>query len=113
KNHLLKYGTCENCTSWKMDTGETWGKEYQFTNYTQNTTAESAVEIVSVGSWRPSDGPSMTDELFLHISHGFRGKNLPLVSFHNPPWQILQFNESGVVTEYRGLVFDIIKRTFT
>ncbi|KAJ8957248.1 hypothetical protein NQ318_007812 [Aromia moschata] len=92
-----------------MDTSETWGKEYQFASSSQNTSVSSSVEIIPVGSWRPSDGPSMSDELFLHISHGFRGMNLPLVSFHNPPWQILKINESGSVTEYTGLVFDIIK----
>ncbi|KAJ8961600.1 hypothetical protein NQ314_005917, partial [Rhamnusium bicolor] len=109
KKHLLKYGTCDNCTCWQMKTGETWGKEYQFSNLSHNSSSESLIDIISVGAWRPSDGPSMTDELFVHISHGFRGKNLPLVSFHNPPWQILKTNESGDVTEYKGLVFDIIK----
>lgn len=79
---MVKHGTCDNCTYWKMKTGETWGKEYQLSNYFNNSAVESVVEILPVGTWRPSDGPSMTDELFLHIAHGFRGKNLPVVSFH-------------------------------
>lgn len=30
--------------------------------------------------------------------------------FQNPPWQILKVNNSGEVTEYSGLVFDIMKQ---
>ncbi|XP_018576793.1 ionotropic receptor 93a isoform X2 [Anoplophora glabripennis] len=109
KKHLARHGTCDNCTFWRMSTGETWGKEYQLANYFKNSEIQSVIEILPVGTWRPSDGPSMNDELFLHVAHGFRGKTLPVVSFHNPPWQILKINESGEVTEYTGLVFDIIK----
>lgn len=59
-----------------MQTGETWGREYQ-----QNT-SNSNSEMIPVGSWRPIEGASMTDELFPHVSQGFRGKILPLVTFH-------------------------------
>lgn len=58
-----------------MKTGDTWGREYQ-----QNVTDSGG--LISVGNWRPSDGPSMSDELFPHIVHGFRRRNLPLVTFH-------------------------------
>ncbi|KAJ8914261.1 hypothetical protein NQ315_003626, partial [Exocentrus adspersus] len=87
-NYLLnrvfqtKYGTCDNCTFWKMKTGETWGKEYHLLNDFSSNVPNSLIDILAVGTWRPSDGVSMTDELFPHISHGFRGRNLPVVSFH-------------------------------
>ncbi|XP_060523883.1 ionotropic receptor 93a isoform X1 [Cylas formicarius] len=105
KKYLVDLGACDNCTKWTLQTSETWGREYQ----TQDYQSDSIAEILPVGTWRPSDGPSMKDELFPHIAHGFRGKNLPFVSFHNPPWQILKTNQTGDVVEYGGLVFDIIK----
>ncbi|XP_030750228.1 ionotropic receptor 93a [Sitophilus oryzae] len=105
KKYLTDYGVCDNCTTWKFETGETWGREYLDSIRSEHSIAE----ILQVGSWRPSDGPTMSDELFPHISHGFRGKTLPVVSFHNPPWQILKVNESGDVIEYSGIVFDIMR----
>ncbi|XP_076250648.1 ionotropic receptor 93a isoform X2 [Rhynchophorus ferrugineus] len=105
KKYLVDYGVCDNCTKWKFETGETWGREYLENNRADNSIAE----ILSVGTWRPSDGPTMTDELFPHVSHGFRGKILPVVSFHNPPWQILRLNDTGDVVEYSGIIFDIMK----
>ncbi|KAF7278271.1 hypothetical protein GWI33_008627 [Rhynchophorus ferrugineus] len=105
KKYLVDYGVCDNCTKWKFETGETWGREYLENNRADNSIAE----ILSVGTWRPSDGPTMTDELFPHVSHGFRGKTLPVVSFHNPPWQILRLNDTGDVVEYSGIIFDIMK----
>ncbi|RZC40297.1 glutamate receptor ionotropic, delta-2, partial [Asbolus verrucosus] len=105
KSYLLQYGECDNCTSWLMKTGDTWGREYQ-----QNSSnSDNVPELISVGNWRPSDGPSLSDELFPHIVHGFRKRNLPLVSFHNPPWQIIKLNDSGSIMEYTGLIFDLIK----
>lgn len=67
-----------------MKTAETWGKEYQQQQQKQQNNGDSvsAIDILHVGSWRPSDGPSMSDELFPHIVHGFRGMNLPMISFH-------------------------------
>ncbi|XP_015840718.1 ionotropic receptor 93a isoform X1 [Tribolium castaneum] len=102
KTFLLQRGQCDNCTSWLMKTGDTWGREYQ-----QNGTDSGG--LISVGNWRPSDGPSMSDELFPHIVHGFRKRNLPIVTFHNPPWQIIRSNESGAVSEYAGVIFELIK----
>ncbi|XP_066259282.1 ionotropic receptor 93a-like [Euwallacea similis] len=103
QSYLTKYGKCDNCTQWKLEAGETWGKEYL------NREELSGVDLISVGTWRPSDGPRMTDALFPHIAHGFRRSKLPLVSFHNPPWQILITNASGDVVEFKGVVFDVIK----
>ncbi|KAK5650424.1 hypothetical protein RI129_001453 [Pyrocoelia pectoralis] len=103
KKHILNYGVCDNCTRWKIEAGETWGKEYE------KRGLRTEDKLINVGTWRPSDGPCLQDELFPHIAHGFRRKNLPMISYHNPPWQILRLNENGTVIEYGGLVFDIIK----
>ncbi|KAL1505744.1 hypothetical protein ABEB36_005237 [Hypothenemus hampei] len=103
QKYLTEYGSCNNCTKWKLEAGETWGREYQ-------TPGENSIaDIQLVGTWRPSDGPSMTDVLFPHIAHGFRSITLPLVSFHNPPWQILVTNSSGEVIGFQGIVFNIIE----
>ncbi|XP_050293416.1 ionotropic receptor 93a [Anthonomus grandis grandis] len=103
KKYLMQSGSCDNCTKWKFETGETWGREYQVME-----TDESVAQILSVGTWRPSDGATLVDELFPHVTQGFRRKTLPLVSFHNPPWQILKTNASGDVVEFGGIVFKII-----
>lgn len=76
QNYLSKYGICDNCTFWQIETGETWGVEYQNIGDLANP------QLLFVGTWRPTDGPTMKDELFVHIAHGFRGKLLPMVSFH-------------------------------
>ncbi|ENN79415.1 hypothetical protein D910_01946, partial [Dendroctonus ponderosae] len=101
--YLSDYGTCDNCTKWTIEAGETWGREYQMLDEATNA------ELLAVGTWRPSDGPNMIDALFPHVAHGFRRKLLPLVTFHNPPWQILKTNSTGDVVEYGGIVFNIIK----
>lgn len=72
----LQTGTCDNCTSWRFQAGDTWGREYT------KLATDNVAELIKVGYWRPSDGTSLIDELFPHISHGFRGRNLPFVSFH-------------------------------
>ncbi|GLV41761.1 Ionotropic receptor 93a [Carabus blaptoides fortunei] len=100
KTHLSTVGACSNCTKWQLKAGDTWGRTYM-----QNHNDE----LLQVGFWRPSDGVSFTDEMFPHIKHKFRGRVLPLVTYHNPPWQILTINESGSVSDYRGLTFDIIR----
>lgn len=61
-----------------MQAGETWGQEYQHNASEGNT----AAKLLNVGTWRPSDGPTLVDELFPHVAHGFRGKTLPFVSLH-------------------------------
>lgn len=39
-------------------------------------------ELIDVGSWRPSDGCTLKDVLFPHVVHGFRGRTLPMISYH-------------------------------
>nr|AVH87303.1 ionotropic receptor 15 [Holotrichia parallela] len=100
KDYLIKNSVCGNCTAWQIKACDTWGKEFK-------TSSTSEFNLIQVGYWRLANGPSMTDVLFPHVVHGFRGKSFPLISFHNPPWQIIERNKTGGVN-WRGLVFDII-----
>lgn len=75
KGQISSSGTCGNCTKWNIQAGDTWGREY-----IENKTSSS--ELIEVGTWRPSDGCTLTDVLFPHIVHGFRGRILPMHSFH-------------------------------
>ncbi|XP_044740653.1 ionotropic receptor 93a [Chrysoperla carnea] len=103
RQHLSQYGVNGNCTRWKLQSGETWGLQYEQKNESTD------IQLLDVGYWRPSDGLNLNDVLFPHVEHGFRGRTLPLVSFHNPPWQVLKLNETGSVVEYSGVIFHIIE----
>ncbi|KAL0269534.1 UNVERIFIED_CONTAM: hypothetical protein PYX00_007235 [Menopon gallinae] len=104
KTDLSENGRCDQCIAWEMKAGETWGKEYQGRSKRDN----ALDDFLDVGVWHPREGPIMRDILFPHVVHGFRGRTLPLVSFNFPPWQIIKYNESGHVTAFKGLVFEII-----
>lgn len=93
--------------------------------------------FIGTGEWSPRPGVAMNDAIFPHVQHGFRGKNLPFVTFHvsggiiefrritippkiiypvnctiyfqNPPWQIINPNKTGPA-KFDGLVFDILKQ---
>nr|QRF71037.1 ionotropic receptor [Semiothisa cinerearia] len=129
KNALLKHmqqyiqvnSRCGNCSTWHVLAAETWGATYKDINeativepshnHTNNTASPGVIEqieLLNVGFWRPIDAVSFSDALFPHVEHGFRGKELPIVTYHNPPWTILKRNESGAVISHTGLVFDII-----
>ncbi|XP_055690671.1 ionotropic receptor 93a [Lutzomyia longipalpis] len=118
-NHLKTTSVCSNCTAWKIQAAEYWGTEYQtnvdnkvpqmritprdFLSYISKIT-----KFLDVGTWKPNDGVQLNDVLFPHVFHGFRGKNLHIVTYHNPPWQIIGYNESGIPGTMRGLVIDIL-----
>ncbi|XP_059057543.1 ionotropic receptor 93a [Achroia grisella] len=126
RNMLLKHmqqylavkGVCGNCTTWRALAADTWGATYSQITDTPDqevkavenitTPAIEKVELLQVGYWRPIDAMRYDDVLFPHVEHGFRGKQLPIVTYHNPPWTILQVNESGVVSSCKGLMFDIV-----
>lgn len=73
---LREKSVCSNCTFWQFESGETWGKEYQ------KNSSSSIANLLYVGSWSPTGGPDLKDEMFPHIAHGFRGRTLPMVTFH-------------------------------
>lgn len=88
--YLKKASKCSNCTQWKVETADLWGSRYESTTFANQTAAEkkiqldsiSAFKLVNAGMWRPFEGLVMTDVLFPHIAHGFRGRNFHLVTYH-------------------------------
>ncbi|XP_023248636.1 ionotropic receptor 93a [Copidosoma floridanum] len=96
---------CGGCLTWKLVSAIVWGMSFD----APESAARGGPWLQETGDWSPGPGIRMTEPLFPHISHGFRGISLPVVSFHNPPWQIIKHsNNSGPV--YGGLVFDILRQ---
>lgn len=90
---LTKSSKCSNCTTWRVETVENWGKRYDesiaFTDDETSAVAlrkieqdASATKLLIVGSWNPLNGLRMDDVLFPHISHGFRQKNFHIITYH-------------------------------
>ncbi|KAL1395387.1 hypothetical protein pipiens_011292 [Culex pipiens pipiens] len=113
KEERVGKDTCNECSMWKVQSGETWGYTYQLpADDVLSGTAvgrRKQVEMLDVGYWTPQDGFVMADFLFPHISHGFRGIHLNFYTYHNPPWQFVSFNESGHPTLSGGVVMDILE----
>lgn len=38
--------------------------------------------LLDIGTWSPGFGVNLTDVIFPHIAHGFRGTNLPIATYH-------------------------------
>ncbi|XP_045461377.1 ionotropic receptor 93a isoform X2 [Harmonia axyridis] len=74
--YLRKNGKCDNCTNWIFRAADSWGNNF---NADANDTS---IQLGKVGSWTPIMGAEMSDELFLHVAHGFRKKKLKLVTVH-------------------------------
>ncbi|KAI5639496.1 ligand-gated ion channel domain-containing protein [Phthorimaea operculella] len=120
QQHILSKSTCGNCSTWRALAADTWGATYRdFTEMPDQTVDKDSnsstgliehIQLLEVGFWRPMDGVRFSDVLFPHVEHGFRGKELPIITYHNPPWTILQANESGAIVNYSGLVFDIVNQ---
>nr|QIJ45765.1 ionotropic receptor [Glyphodes pyloalis] len=120
QQHIATKSTCGNCSTWRALAADTWGATYRtFTEADHGTIKDVAnvtsgviehVDMLHVGYWRPIDAIRFDDVLFPHVDHGFRGKELPIITYHNPPWSILQVNESGSIVSYTGLFFDIVNQ---
>ncbi|XP_032665741.1 LOW QUALITY PROTEIN: ionotropic receptor 93a-like [Odontomachus brunneus] len=93
-------GGCGKCLFWRFASAITWGNFF--------IRGKSTAHLIDSGTWLPSLGVNLTDVIFPHISHGFRGISLPIATYHNPPWSTIQLARSGV-KEYGGLVFDVVK----
>nr|XP_050869891.1 ionotropic receptor 93a isoform X5 [Vespula vulgaris] len=91
---------CGNCLFWKISSAITWG------NYFLH--GRKAANLIESSTWNPRRGINLSDVIFPHIAYGFRGISLPIVTFHNPPWQIVNVMKNGEVS-YGGLVFDVLK----
>ncbi|XP_061378615.1 ionotropic receptor 93a [Danaus plexippus] len=109
QQYLSTRSVCGNCSSWRALSADTWGATYDRADENTSSLIEQ-VHLVQVGFWRPIDGVTFEDVLFPHIQHGFRGKQLPIMTYHSPPWTIVTYNASGAVTSYGGLLFDIVNQ---
>ncbi|CAH2084495.1 unnamed protein product [Euphydryas editha] len=118
QQYLSTKSSCGNCSSWRTLAADTWGATYrertvvddQITKDNVTTALIEDVNLINVGVWRPIVGIIFEDVLFPHVEHGFRGKKLPIITYHNPPWTILQSNASGSIVSYSGLLFDIVNQ---
>nr|QEE82793.1 ionotropic receptor 93a [Conogethes pinicolalis] len=120
QQHIATKSSCGNCTTWRALAADTWGATYRSFTDTDHISIKDAanvttgviehVDMLHVGYWRPIDAIRFDDVLFPHVDHGFRGKELPVMTFHNPPWSIIKVNESGSIVSYGGLVFDIVNQ---
>lgn len=85
---LRKTSKCSNCTVWKINTAEIWGSRYREIDDSKQhhvsdpLSTEKDSKLLDAGYWKPFDGLKMTDALFPHISHGFRGKTFHIITYH-------------------------------
>nr|XP_012227959.1 PREDICTED: uncharacterized protein LOC105675403 isoform X2 [Linepithema humile] len=93
-------GTCGKCLFWRFASAITWGNFFIH--------GKTSAHLINSGTWIPTLGVNLTDAIFPHIVHGFRGINLPIATYHNPPWQTISLTNTGE-KEYGGLVFDVIR----
>ncbi|XP_016772034.2 ionotropic receptor 93a isoform X5 [Apis mellifera] len=99
RNTSASNSVCEQCLLWRFFSSITWGN---FFSHDRNM-----AHLLDIGTWTPIIGVNLTDVIFPHIVHGFRGINLPIATYHNPPWQIISMSKTGKKL-YEGLIFDAI-----
>ncbi|XP_076242368.1 ionotropic receptor 93a [Calliopsis andreniformis] len=100
QNEFAIEAFCRECLLWKFSSSITWGNFFAHHS--------NVAHLLDIGTWTPGSGINLTDVLFPHIAHGFRGITLPITTYHNPPWQIISVSKTGVKT-YEGLMFDVVK----
>lgn len=88
---LRKTAKCSNCTTWNLNTAEIWGNRYDVATFLDESLQQvndrgggrkKVFKLIDAGVWKPFDGLKMTDVLFPHISHGFRGKTFHIITYH-------------------------------
>ncbi|XP_050483078.1 ionotropic receptor 93a [Bombus huntii] len=99
QNAFASEGFCGRCLLWRFSSSITWGNFF--------SRGRNMAHLLDIGTWSPGFGVNLTDVIFPHIAHGFRGTNLPIATYHNPPWQIISVSKTGQKL-YEGLVFDAI-----
>ncbi|XP_069953211.1 ionotropic receptor 93a-like isoform X1 [Cherax quadricarinatus] len=87
---------CSRCTHWGVQAAET-RDTHRF-------------ELLNVADWQPLTGLALYDDLFPHITGGFRGRTIPVTSVEYPPWQIFVTDSKGGVIRYEGLIFEVLNQ---
>ncbi|XP_017792932.1 PREDICTED: glutamate receptor ionotropic, delta-2 [Habropoda laboriosa] len=100
QNTFASEVVCGRCLLWRFSSSITWGNFFSH--------GKNEAHLLDIGVWTPNLGVNLTDVIFPHIAHGFRGINLPIATYHNPPWQISTVSEIGEKS-YEGLVFDVVR----
>ncbi|XP_046624536.1 uncharacterized protein LOC124307152 [Neodiprion virginianus] len=102
-------GKCDRCLSWTVTSAITWGESFVTGKKISDASDDGTGYFIVTGTWSPRLGAVMTDAIFPHVVHGFRGKTLPVITFHNPPWQIINRSKTGQAV-FDGLIFDVLKQ---
>uniref|UniRef100_A0A4Y0BNW6 Ionotropic glutamate receptor C-terminal domain-containing protein n=1 Tax=Anopheles funestus TaxID=62324 RepID=A0A4Y0BNW6_ANOFN len=110
KSAITSKDECNKCSQWKVQSAETWGYVYRtdFIPDINDVQERRKFTMLDIGYWSPQDGFMLTDALFPHSQYGFRGVQLVFYSYHNPPWQFVSYNESGIPIISSGVVYDIL-----
>ncbi|XP_066943243.1 ionotropic receptor 93a-like [Macrobrachium rosenbergii] len=85
---------CSKCTQWGIQAAEV---KDAFT-----------IDLLKVADWKPLTGLTLFDDLFPHVTGGFRGRIIPVASVDYPPWQIFVRDSTGSVVGYTGLMFAVL-----
>lgn len=94
KQLMINEAKCGKCSKWMMESVE--------------VREANRIKPLDVGSWRPAIGLTLKDDLFPHITGGFRGRAITVASIHYPPWMEFQKDSRGNVVRYSGLMFALV-----
>lgn len=106
RTKMVDSRVCGSCLRWHLLAFETWAMRYRkrkappLETSRQHDDGDAVVDgdvdadddgddgvdamarLSQVSTWEPTNGLLMTDVLFPHVSHGFRGQLLPVVAYH-------------------------------
>ncbi|XP_049784835.1 ionotropic receptor 93a [Schistocerca cancellata] len=88
-------GKCDACRRWTIFAAETWG-------------VGAVSSLPEIGIWTTRLGTQLTNNLFPHSAYKFCGRNLQVLSFHSPPWQIIHYNATRREFQYEGVFFKVL-----
>eukprot|EP00092_Neocalanus_flemingeri_P000465 GFUD01000495.1.p1 GENE.GFUD01000495.1~~GFUD01000495.1.p1 ORF type:complete len:837 (+),score=225.49 GFUD01000495.1:88-2598(+) len=91
---LRTSGSCNNCTKWMMEAVE--------------VRESNRINQLEVGTWMPTLGLALKDDLLPHITGGFRGRAITVGSLEYNPWMKFIRDEKGNVVKYSGLIFTLL-----
>lgn len=94
KTYLETSGSCSNCTRWMMEAVE--------------VRESDRINQLEVGSWMPSTGLTLKDDLLPHVTGGFRGRAITVGSLEYSPWMQFVRDDKGNVVGYTGLIFTLL-----
>ncbi|XP_031629410.1 ionotropic receptor 93a isoform X2 [Contarinia nasturtii] len=107
KERLREEQLCKPCVNWKFESIETWGLRFDMSESGKLKPFKPVSTYTAV--WEPTNGFIHYDKIYPHIAHGFRNRSVPIAIYHNPPWQIVSYNDAGQVTGMRGVTVNILK----